>query len=519
MLSVGELIWASSRPLIRLVLCVTCGFVITKTDNFPPIAARGAGQVMLNIALPCLMFSKIVPAFTSDNIGALGPLVLVAVLYEVMGIMVAWMVKQFFWVPHRFRYGILVAGGWGNVGDIPTSVIMSITGASPFDSEKDQTLAVAYISAFILVFMITMFPMGANRWVAMDYVGPDVEPDEVREAIRVKRKMILYGWPRLISQLIRRKSESKLQEDDVRLNEAGFISEKNELDDRNSKEGRTLTSRGRHVAFYDDATTVVPTEGPRSPVCSPAPTEVGARSRLTSPEPAETLLRSQTQPSETQLYPVVLPTTAGSTDPLNTPKKPQRRTVILSHIRTFYKSLVAPASLAIILSFPIALIPQLKALFVDVPGVHISPAPDGHPPLAFFIDTTSFIGAASVPLGLICLGSALARLNVPKNNWNSLPLGAISFLAIGKMVLTPVLGVLMVKGLTNVGLIPAEDKVLRFVCIFFSCLPTATTQVFLTQVYSGTGEAEHLSPFLIPQYILMFVSMTALSAYTLHLLF
>lgn len=44
-------------------------------------------------------------------------------------------------------------------------------------------------------------------------------------------------------------------------------------------------------------------------------------------------------------------------------------------------------------------------------------------------------------------------------------------------------------------------------------------QVFLTQVYSGTGDAQHLSPFLIPQYALMFVSMTALSAYSLQLLF
>jgi len=80
MLSVGQLIWASFRPLIRLcallcilvtslclticfgsrILCVACGFVITKTDNFPTIAARGAGQIMLNITLPCLLFSKIV---------------------------------------------------------------------------------------------------------------------------------------------------------------------------------------------------------------------------------------------------------------------------------------------------------------------------------------------------------------------------------------------------------------------------------------------------------------------------
>ena len=89
-----------------------------------------------------------------------------------MGIILGYTVKQFFWVPHRFRYGIIVAGGWGNVGDIreyystltlrvlvdfvniATSVVMSVTGAAPFTGIEDQTLAVAYISAFILVAMV-----------------------------------------------------------------------------------------------------------------------------------------------------------------------------------------------------------------------------------------------------------------------------------------------------------------------------------------------------------------------------
>lgn len=53
---------------------------------------------------------------------------------------------------------------------------------------------------------------------------------------------------------------------------------------------------------------------------------------------------------------------------------------------------------------------------------------------------------------------------------------------------------------------------------FFSCVPTATTQVFLTQIYSGTGSADHLSAFLIPQYAIMFLSMTAMIAYTLSIL-
>jgi auxin efflux carrier family protein len=89
------------------------------------------------------MFSKIVPAFTTENIAALGasslslpclwladdadqknkppgPLTLVALIYEALGILLAYIIRTFFWVPHRFRNGILIAGGWSNWGDIRT---------------------------------------------------------------------------------------------------------------------------------------------------------------------------------------------------------------------------------------------------------------------------------------------------------------------------------------------------------------------------------------------------------------
>ena len=105
------------------------------------------------------------------------------ILYEIIGIVIAWIVKQVFWVPHRFRFGLLVAGGWSNygefasfflgdvffilrlgfTGDIPTSVVMSITGAAPFSGTSDQTLSVAYVSAFILVFVVSFL----DSWPSM----------------------------------------------------------------------------------------------------------------------------------------------------------------------------------------------------------------------------------------------------------------------------------------------------------------------------------------------------------------
>lgn len=158
-------------------LCTLGGFWLARQDVFTPMAAKGASQVILvsfrlqkpcfpdcefaqNITLPALFFSKMVPSFNVSNITALGelqfishtrdpsthlflylttsmshiqlasssfgidivpvagPIVLVVTLYQLYGLILAFSIKQLFWVPHRFRYGIYMAAGWGNYGDV-----------------------------------------------------------------------------------------------------------------------------------------------------------------------------------------------------------------------------------------------------------------------------------------------------------------------------------------------------------------------------------------------------------------
>lgn len=47
-----------------------------------------------------------------------------------------------------------VGDGTHDVGSVATSVVMSITAVAPFNGTQDEDLAVAYISAFILVFFV-----------------------------------------------------------------------------------------------------------------------------------------------------------------------------------------------------------------------------------------------------------------------------------------------------------------------------------------------------------------------------
>ncbi|KAI0271308.1 auxin efflux carrier [Gloeopeniophorella convolvens] len=492
MISTGALVWTSVRPLIRTFSTVGAGFALTKADLFPVEAARGAAQIVLNIAMPCLLFSRIVPSFTPQNINALGPLTVAGLLYGVLGSVMAWMIKQVFWVPHRFRYGIIAAGGWGNYGDIPTAIVLGITASAPFDGIEDQNLAIAYVAALILIFYITLFPLGGFLIVAKDFDGPDIESDEVRERIRTRRiKLVakITTYLRLFSFLhrserVERPSDTEAPKSDPREKpEAPY----------DSRAPANAYEYGRHD---------IPSDAVDGKAVSKAPTVVS---------PTPTVVLDDIQHVPIVHFSDILP-------PTSSYRSPSR---LRARAKRFMMELLKPTPLAILLAIPVALVSPLKALFVP-PSAGFQPrfrpvAPDGQPPLAFVLDTATFVGAASVPIGLVCLGSALARLRVGAGE--AFPRGAITALALGKMVITPVFGVGITQAFVHAGFIDRNDKVLQFVCILFSGLPTATTQVFLTQIYSPTGSAEHLSAFLIPQYVLMFFTMTALVTYTLNYLF
>ena len=107
-------------------------------------------------------------------------------------------------------------------------------------------------------------------------------------------------------------------------------------------------------------------------------------------------------------------------------------------------------------------------------------------------------------------------------------------MALLKLAVLPVIGVLWTQLLTyHSNLVQPSQIMLRFVMILLSgrsshliladLVPTATTQVVLTQVFApqgrGAEELNALSAFLISQYFVMLISLTVLVAYSLHILF
>lgn len=472
----GTLLWVAARPLLRLFLCVACGYGITRAGFFPAIATRGAVQVVLNVTLPSLIFSRASSALNAENDAAFGPLIVIAIIYMAFGFALSLFIKQFFWVPYRFRYGILVAGGWASSCDITISVMTDIMASLPFGGVHDQDLAVAYVGAFCVIFYLTIFMCGRTL-IERDFIGPDRDDGEVCGPCRAKSRELLMAFLRRAKGI---SSSAAGEKYDI---------ESDAYDDQTTrKDFLPQLSMSEHLQAVSSSasSTIVQHDMPLDR-CDETQLSIDVEQHII---PASIENPAPNQPRPTMRY------------------------------LDFLSKLASPVLFSLAISLVVSRISVLKALFIpNVSGAKIPPAPDGQPPLAFVMDTAVFLGAANSPIGLIILGSALARMSVPRGGWTLLPLGAIGALAVGKQFIMPVFGVLICEGFTRIGFIDAEDKVLRFVCIFVSCLPIASTQVILTQANSDTNTTDHLAAFLLPQLILMSGAMTVLMAFTLNLLF
>jgi len=367
---------------------------------------------------------------------------------------------------------------------------MGLTASAPFSGVDDENLAIAYISTLLLVYVFTLFPLGGFLIVAKDFEGPDVESEELRESMRRRRRKVVTETVFFLRRLLSRRRNSDTVDALGDFEPGGAWPEKQTISfqDHVSPSLKRHTTRVETVDRRDCTEQKAPTATSSTPATDPGDNnhlEHLGLTQMTQGSSSRSLRQSQ------------------------------------SHLKRFLVELLKPMPIVIVLAIVIALINPLKALFLP-PSANFQPrfrpvAPDGQPPLAFVLDTATFVGASSVPIGLVCLGSALARLR--SDTGEALPRGAIASLALGRMVIMPIFGVAVTRSFVNAGFVDREDKVLQFVCILFSGLPTATSQVFLTQVYSPTGSTEHLSAFLIPQYILMPFTMTGLVAYTLNYLF
>ncbi|KAK4048296.1 Protein M3 [Microbotryomycetes sp. JL201] len=479
--STGVLIWLSVKPLIRIAIPTIAGFLLIKTRLMEPSGTRACSVIMLYVTLPSLLFSKVVPSFNSDNISQLGPLFLTAFFYILLSGAFGIIWRALTPTPRRFRYGILAGYAFGNYGDLPTAVIQTLALSAPFKGESDEAIAIAYISIFILTVNLCMWPFRGLEVVRWDY-NTNVDP--------VQEWQIEQGERGQVAKWLWRIRRGRPLKSDL---EEALAS----LKRKHRAASETLETK-KQQADEEMRTAMTDALG--------SDPEIQVQLRKVESIPIlEAVPSHHSVPSHPSTHPSPLIRAANS-------------------VWGIVKSTASPPVISLLLSLVIALVPQLKTLFVYSPDTTWHPlAIDGQPPLSILFSTAQFIGYASVPLGLTVLGASLAKIKVPRPI-SRLPFTSIGAMALTRLCLLPIIGYFFVFGLSREsgGIVAHDNHVLRFTLAYMSCMPTGTIQLAYSQLFAPPGQdnnSELLSAYILAQYAVYVFASPILTAVALTSIF
>ncbi|AQZ13863.1 YNL095C and ECM3 (YOR092W) [Zygosaccharomyces parabailii] len=564
-----DIIWTCFKPMIKIYLIIGTGFGLARLDILTVEATRAISNIILTLLLPCLAFYHIVASIEDNDIKDVAIVCLSAVLIFGTGLFMAFVVSKTMPVPPQWRKGILAGGMFGNISDLPIAYIQTLDGGLVFTAEEGDK-GVANVIIFLAMFLFCLFNMGGFRLIEADFKYQDQESGTSAADEYEPTKQLTIPDENSSSEISGKENQNLEDEElsqppkSARTRESiQNQGEGNEPSSSQSTPVSLLSNQSTYSSGYEEAHRVksqpLPyTETHRTNSVSTRPASVNASifSRDTGEEThnitplireysnvdqyghrksnaeesveghgsSHTSRRSSVERvASSNLTRMLTSDAAVSKQDIEDSGKsflpewllklPPTKFVIF-----FLTNCLRPCSVAVIVGLTIAFIPWVKALFVTTSHTpYIPSAPDRQPPLSFFMDYTSYVGAASVPFGLLLLGGTLGRLKINKlypGFWKS----AVLLVAI-RLCIMPIFGVLWCNRLVRAGWLHyEEDKMLLFVIVMDWGLPSMTTIIYFTASYTPedakeTVQMDCVSFFLMIQYPILAVSLPFLASF------
>lgn len=495
----------------------------------------------------------------SSDLKTIGVILLTATLYQIIGLAFSLITKATTPNPKYWFGGLLMAGIFTNSGDLPLAYIATLSSGTLFTVE-DSNKGIAYSVLFLTIFIFSMFNLGGFRLIENDFKRKvsDIENGSYDPEIAPEPGLyaLISDIKRWYNRKQKKAAENTSAELDSRL-QSSQSTKRRSLDNSSTKTPKSSPDDLTVMTYYSGSSNERPLSRlkPLSSVVQLTVPGLGTldeqsdsdRESISFPQQSETI----TDVINAYAHPTKLRRTISSAShPQN--QDEEEFTVDLTRVSSlasrvqslaasrrqykkqfhefiqkyhltlpweFVKNFARPPSAALIIAIVITMIPPLRALFFNAhkSGVHIPDAPDGGPILGFIMDFTSFVGNAAVPLGLSMLGATMARLSIgklPKGFWKS-----IVIMGLFKLVLLPIIAVAWTQKLKSIGWIAKDNYMVMLVMIVSSGVPSSTSQVYLTAIYTPPNadrkEMDCLAAYLIFQYALLIFSMTILLTYTL----
>ncbi|CAH2355249.1 uncharacterized transporter [[Candida] railenensis] len=577
----GTIIYSAVKPIFKIYLIIGLGYLLAKKNILSVVTCRDISNLVVSAIMPCLIFYNIVTYLKSSDIKNIGVIFFTGTLLFSTGCALAFAISIVTRSPKKWLGGILSVGLFPNISDLPIAYLQTLSQSGNIFTETEGNRGVAYVCIFLASQVFYQFSLGLYRLIEWDFRdelegdAEDLEKNEdavelsdVPESPQSSRVM------KSASEAPKNESSSKdSNNEDENDDTTSIESEKSDINQTNSLSqmpqqlvsdaDQDRSEQSQHSAFYSRKHALAKTlSGRRSSITS---TSSGALSvpvvssdylslRLShtrdshdsksAPQDIQDVINEYSQFEDLKLMKSLTSTSKiappneaaapsihganesflarnASRDSNNSLPGSTGKVSKLQRFKTeglqVLRNFMAPNSLSLIISIALAMSPPLKALFVASTSFHIPTAPDDKPPLSFIMDFTSYVGAASVPLGLLLLGATISRLQIktmPPGFWKT----ALA-ITLTRLVFIPIIGVGLTTGFHKGGWY-GDDKLVRFVSVLEFGLPSATALVYFTAFYTNPNSKEHLqmdclAVCLIFQYSLLFITLPFLVTFTL----
>lgn len=190
-IGLGVSIYAAVKPVLKIYVIIFVGYLLARYNLVTVETSRGISNMVVNAILPCLTFNKIVGNISDKDIKEVGVLVLTALLIFTTGGVAAYLTKWATNSPRKWYWGLLFAGVFPNISDLPIAYVQSMSNGSVFTTSQVDR-GVAYCCIFLCTQSFLMMNFGMFRIVGLDFREPKKDeeqcPDNTSSTSRVESK-------------------------------------------------------------------------------------------------------------------------------------------------------------------------------------------------------------------------------------------------------------------------------------------------------------------------------------------
>ncbi|RCK54563.1 Protein ECM3 [Candida viswanathii] len=546
-LPLGLVIYSAVKPIFKIYFIIALGFFLAKRNILSVATCRDLSDTVVTAIMPCLIFNNIVSYLKSSDIKFIGIIFFTGTLLFLVGGTLAYCVFVITKAPKRWMGGLISVGIFPNISDLPIAYLQTFAKGGVIFTTAQGEKGVAYVCIFLMVMVMYQFSFGLFRLIEYDFRDELLDTTDEEEKVysdsdgsernpkhpvdantstsEEKKRSRHNTLERQDEDATGDDNEEECEGDDSSISSRAVGSDVSLSTQEDLQHQEFLRARAKQSQKLSRTPTrpedleLRPRSSHSSDVSVPYSLHlVVSRTSDLRRQQSQTVKDVINEYSEFDALRSndVQRTRTATSELAVEPKSNEEKSKVKAYLKQLWKNILSPNSLSLIISIAIAMAPPLKALFIKS-SFYIPNAPDELPPLSFVLDFTSYVGAASVPIGLILLGATLARLQVkkmPPGFWKTAVL-----ICVARLVIIPIFGVGLTTGFNHGGWY-GDDYLVRFVSVLEFGLPNATSLVYFTAFYTDPAAEEHLQMdclaiCLICQYLVLWISLPFLTTFTL----